>query len=727
METNRNQKKTLIIVVTAVGALLIIGAIVALLMIRGAGNKTYISPNGIEISADGKFAFISDETGKAVYRITLPNGRKSKTYQAKRQVNGVAEGDGVLYVLEGGLDGTVVCLDNDMSEKGTVDVGHTPSDMVIADGVGYVTNRFSNSVSVIDLNKMEKITDIDLAGRQPLNGVLANGKVYISCLLPDEAMSDKGASAKVCVIDTATNTVSKVVSIVNGAGGMRGICASPDGTAVYVSHIVARYTYPTTQLDAGWVNTNAITWIDTASDNVVTSALLDEVNEGAANPWGIAVSEDGKTLYVALAGAQEMMTVDLEGFAERVDAVRQGKGVVDSVDAIVNYLPFLDGIRQRYSLEGKGPRALAVQGNTAYICQYFSGDLAVIDTSARDRQIRTVSLGKQPEASDARYGQLLWFDASFCYQKWQSCSSCHPDGRPDGFSWDESSDGMGNVKSTKSLLYSHRTPPVLATGLEETAEVAVRGGMKTTHYHLLDEVGMCAIDAYLKSLVPERSPYLNRDGILTESAARGKELFESAGCAQCHPAPLYTDMKFHEVNTETPGSWEKVPYDTPTLVEVWRTAPYLHDGRVKTIEEVVRMFAPKLTDDEVNDLANYVKSIGNEQETYGVEQVIASTSDGRETYINKLVPGSAVQQISIRMQVDSAPAAKAVVELLSADGNSIFKKEYQLNGIAYNQDYAIKLKSPIEIPKNLGKGACLRISIEKNDGGKLATDFEIKN
>ena len=81
-----------------------------------------------------------------------------------------------------------------------------------------------------------------------------------------------------------------------------------------------------------------------------------------------------------------------------------------------------------------------------------------------------------------------------------------------------------------------------------------------------------------------------------------------------------------------------------------------------------------------------------------------------------------------RRECESAlTAAKAVVELLSADGNSIFKKEYQLNGIAYNQDYAIKLKSPIEIPKNLGKGACLRISIEKNDGGKLATDFEIKN
>ena len=51
-----------------------------------------------------------------------------------------------------------------------------------------------------------------------------------------------------------------------------------------------------------------------------------------------------------------------------------------------------------------------------------------------------------------------------------------------------------------------------------------------------------AIDEYLKSLQPVPSPHLV-DGQLSPAAVRGKELFfsERVGCANCHPAPLYTD------------------------------------------------------------------------------------------------------------------------------------------------------------------------------------------
>ena len=58
-------------------------------------------------------------------------------------------------------------------------------------------------------------------------------------------------------------------------------------------------------------------------------------------------------------------------------------------------------------------------------------------------------------------------------------------------------------------------------------------------------------------------------------------------------------------------------FDVPTLREVWRTAPYLHDGRAATIYEVIRDHnhgekrgnTAALTDEEVKDLAEYVKSL----------------------------------------------------------------------------------------------------------------------
>ena len=52
---------------------------------------------------------------------------------------------------------------------------------------------------------------------------------------------------------------------------------------------------------------------------------------------------------------------------------------------------------------------------------------------------------------------------------------------------------------------------------------------------------------------------------------------------QCHSGPYYTDMKMHRIgeDVEFENGW-----DTPTLREVWRTAPYLFDGRAATMKDV---------------------------------------------------------------------------------------------------------------------------------------------
>jgi cytochrome c peroxidase len=90
----------------------------------------------------------------------------------------------------------------------------------------------------------------------------------------------------------------------------------------------------------------------------------------------------------------------------------------------------------------------------------------------------------------------------------------------------------------------------------------------------------------LKSLRPVPSPRL-ADGGLSPAAKRGQRLFEHSrvGCGKCHPAPLYTDLKRHRVSP--PGTIEHRPFDTPTLIEVWRTAPYLHDGRFLSVKELL--------------------------------------------------------------------------------------------------------------------------------------------
>ena len=123
------------------------------------------------------------------------------------------------------------------------------------------------------------------------------------------------------------------------------------------------------------------------------------------------------------------------------------------------------------------------------------------------------------------------------------------------------------------------------------------------------------MDEYLKALKPVPSPWLV-NGQLSASANRGKQIFSQAGCADCHPAPLFTNLNQYDVGTGRDRE-EGLGFDTPTLVEVWRTAPYLHDGRAITIKEVITKFnrdslhgkTSNLSAQELEDLSAYVLSL----------------------------------------------------------------------------------------------------------------------
>ena len=88
-----------------------------------------------------------------------------------------------------------------------------------------------------------------------------------------------------------------------------------------------------------------------------------------------------------------------------------------------------------------------------------------------------------------------------------------------------------------------------------------------------------------------------------------------APCASCHPGDLGTDLAKHDVGTG-PDQRGIREFDTPVLVEVWRTAPYLLDGRAGTMPEVLTEFNPddahgmtsKLSKQQIADLAEYVLS-----------------------------------------------------------------------------------------------------------------------
>jgi len=439
-------------------------------------------------------------------------------------------------------------------------------------------------------------------------------RIFVACLLPEQAATAEHVGARVVVVDRAARRVTRSILLPSGSTGLRGIAISGDGRWAFVTHLLARYTVHTAQLEQGWMNTNALSILDVGRQKLHATVVLDDLDCGAANPWGVAVSPDSRTLYVTHAGTHELSVIDVDAMLKRIAAAPAGEPA--------NRLSFLLGIRQRVPLPGKGPRAVVAGKDAVWVAEYFTRTLVRLDATSRS-PVKSLMVGEPPPVSDAGRGQLLFHDAFFCFQQWQSCSSCHPEGRADGLNWDLLNDGIGNPKNTRSLLNAHEMGAVMWAAVRPSASDAIHSGMKHILFTEPEEADERAVGAWLRSLQPAPGPARG-----TAAAERGCKLFfsEAVGCATCHPPPLYTDGALHDVGTQGPSDFVYGPsgsregqrlFKTPSLIEIWRTAPYLHDGRYATLHEAIgsgnqgnqRGRTSCLRPDQIEDLVAFLASL----------------------------------------------------------------------------------------------------------------------
>jgi len=602
-------------------------------------GRSYLSPAAMVADNQTKTLYIAQATAKHVAAFNIAAGRVTKTYLLPDMPSGLAlsADRSCLYVTCASATERVQVVNLQAAKvSNTLPAGHTPMAPVLSlnGKILYVCNRFSNNVSVIDIAARKELTRIPVQ-REPIAAAITldGGFLFVANHLPAGAADRGDIAAAVSVINTKTNKAVTTIELPNGTTSLQGICISPDGQYAYATHILARYTVPTTQLERGWMNTNALSIIDVRKKELIDTVLLDDVDNGAANPWAVGCTSDGTYICVTHAGTDELSIIDASAMMDKIRKYHAdqrnaqnrtiGQGDYGSYGTsstpssnIPNELSFLYGVRQRIKLCGKGPRALAIIGSNIYVAEYFTDSMTVVDIGkTTGTKTTALALGSTPKMTVKRRGEMLFHDASLCFQHWQSCSSCHPGGaRIDALNWDLLNDGIGNPKNTKNLLFSHRTPPAMITGVRKNAEAAVRAGIRHIQFATCPEEDAVAIDKYLKSLRPVPSPY-RVNGKLSASAKRGRKLYSKARCASCHKGRLHTDLRQYNVGIGK-GLDKDREFDTPTLVEVWRTAPYLYDGRAVTIEEVLTKYNPddkhgltsNLSDKEIKDLANFVLS-----------------------------------------------------------------------------------------------------------------------
>jgi len=592
-----------------------------------------LSPVALAASPDGQILYVACPDARQVLVLDARQRQISRRLTLPGEPSGLAlTPDGQRLFVTCAAPASQVCMVDPASGKvlRTLTAGHTSLSPVLSrDGrTLFVCDRFNDAVSVFDLRRDRLAARIPVA-REPVSAALTpEGRfLLVANHLPRGRSDLSYVAATVSVIDTALRKVVKELRLPNGSINLRQICVSPDGQHACLALTLARFQVPVTHLARGWVNTSALALLDLASLEVRNAVLLDDPDRGAANPWAVAWSADGRRLCVTHAGTHELSVIDFPALLRKLAALPAAPppppalSDASSLSAadVPNDLSFLHGLRRRVPLNGQGPRAMVVAGAQAFVADYFSDSLDVVDLSAPNPVTEPLALNPGHEPTPRRRGEMYFNDATICFQGWQSCASCHDeDARVDGLNWDLLNDGIGNPKDTRSLVLSFETPPVMSLGVRATADIAVRSGIHNSLGTALPEAVAAAMDEWLKSLQPGLSPRLV-NGRLSEAARRGEALFQSrnTGCVTCHEPPLFTDLRSYNVGTHNAFDRDDREFDTPTLHELWRTAPYLHDGSAATIRDVLSACNPKdehgktsrLSARDIDDLAEYLLSL----------------------------------------------------------------------------------------------------------------------
>ncbi len=434
------------------------------------------------------------------------------------------------------------------------------------------------------------------------------------------------ADRPVCFVDLTTGAVSQ--RMIPGSSNLRGIAVDPQGTFALAVHLVPKSDLPATQIEQGWVFTNAVSFVPLDDSRPVITLPLDQRTQGFANPEGIAIAPDGKRAYVAHAGADVVSVIDLAALVRAADELggterrKTEARAADAGNANGQYRSDDLRLTRKYVRAriavGASPRGIAVSTDSRFVgvVNRLDDSISIID-SELNSVTRTIALPPTDVSlrnEKIRSGEKLFQSGKLAFSGQFSCASCHPDGQSDGLNWDLPADGFNNFHNTKTLLGTSGTAPYGWTGTSPDLRERFTGTLRHLFQHEPTEEERGAMEAYLAQLdYPAALP----PRVEPKSAAvqRGLALFRGvARCSDCHSGTKLTDRMRHDVGT---GSTEVADYDTPSLVRVVETAPYLHDGRAETLSEIFTRYNPTglhgdaadLSPERLADLVEYLKSL----------------------------------------------------------------------------------------------------------------------
>lgn len=375
---------------------------------------------------------------------------------------------------------------------------------------------------------------------------------------------------------------------------IRGLTTDRQGEWLLVTHMTLTESAPTTHENVHWGVTMTSNLRVIPLDLFVgpvenpysagRTHFIGDAGHAAGDPGTVVVTELGRVV-MALSGVHDLGLVPLRSFGiRRVDVGRRPVDLVLSRD-------------ERY----------------CYVANQFSDSVSVVDL-ASDRVTKTIELRAERPLTLVEEGERAFYDATLSLDGWYSCHSCHTDGHTCGLNADTLGDGSyGAPKNIPTLYGTGVTGPWGWIGAFDSLDEQVRSSLLTSMRSPRDPSPrlVAALVAYLRSLpAPPRMAYRPLDA---ERVERGRHLFERLHCGSCHrPIGFYTSEGVADVGLDDgPGGNSR--FNPPSLRGLAYTAPYFHDGRAATLEDVFRVHRhkvpPRITDEQIADLVEFLLSL----------------------------------------------------------------------------------------------------------------------
>ncbi len=535
---------------------------------------------------------------------------------------------------------------------GRIAIGHSPYGVAVSptDGRILVSNEGDGTVTVISsalvVKKILQVADTPRA-----LAISADGRFgYLTHFLT------RGAAGTVTEIDLTTLSVSRAVPLVedispdttSSGGGfpnmLSALAIDPAGRTAWFGGLKANtgrglflngeMPQPENSVRGFFGKVN-LAGASEELDRRIDANDSDSVS-------AIAFSPNGRWAYVTHQGAGMLSVYDLSAAM----LIRPGDGNTVSFVARTNL--------------GHAPQGIVVSkdGRRGYAANYLSRDVQVLDLSnpRMPAVLATVPVTSEPLPPAIANGKRMFYrsrEPRHSVANYIACASCHADGGGhDGRSWDFTNRGEGlrnshDLRGRGGIAHG----PVHWSGnfdeIQDFENDIVRffGGtglaqdgrppnppLGTPNAGRSTDLDDLA--AYVASLTePARSPYRKPDRTLSEAARRGKALFLAPAlqCSSCHVPPRFTDSAVtpdpsnfvrHDVGTLTSASGSRLGgpldgLDTPSLLGLWDSAPYLHDGSAGSLLDVLTTKNPTdrhgvtsvLSTNQLADLVAYLLSL----------------------------------------------------------------------------------------------------------------------